>query len=125
MLKTTRSFKLTKLRKLPALKEEQDKTAVASEPVASESTIVSSGSTPKKPNKTVRRADKWFSDAEAEAGAESRDPYMIHPRSSFCNIWNLLMGFFMASLAVTVFLKEEFYQKNCIARKENETLHTF
>ena len=34
----------------------------------------------------------------------------------------LLMGFFMASLAVTVYLKEEFYHKHCIARKENETL---
>ena len=43
-------------------------------------------------------------------------------RKPLMTVSALLMGFFMASLAVTVFLKEEFYQKNCIARKENETL---
>ena len=43
-------------------------------------------------------------------------------RKPLMTISALLMGFFMASLAVTVFLKEEFYSKNCIARKENETL---
>ena len=43
-------------------------------------------------------------------------------RKPLMTVSALLMGFFMASLAVTVFLKEDFYQKNCIARKANETL---